>query len=135
VRCFSLSMMRIKSVVIFAALVGLSHQAATTHAPLHPRVTHAVHTTHEPSVHETFSFHYDSSTHKMIILGSHNCYIFTLSEEQRMDVHTVIGMRTLEIKLLPFVDSTTKTEVKMSSLDHHIQQICGHDTLHYYTFN
>ncbi|KAL3855617.1 hypothetical protein ACJMK2_014945 [Sinanodonta woodiana] len=119
-----------KVIIIVASLVCLSYQQ-TTHAPIH---THAPHTSHEPSVHEQFLFHYDYLTHKMVVISNHTCNIFTLSDQEKMDVHTDAGMTALEAKLIPMLDSTTKTVVQMSSLDHHLQQICGKGILHYYTF-
>ncbi|KAK3580363.1 hypothetical protein CHS0354_014841 [Potamilus streckersoni] len=128
--------MRMKCVIIFAALFGLSYQQ-TTHQPHHTHAPHASlapHATHEPNVHEQFIFHYDYLTHKMFVISGHNCYIFTLSDQEKLDVHTDAGMTTLEAKLLPMLDSTTKTEVTKASLDMHSQQLCGKGALHFYTF-
>ncbi|KAL3855615.1 hypothetical protein ACJMK2_014822 [Sinanodonta woodiana] len=124
------------SIFIFAVLIGLSYQH-TTHA-LHTthawHSTLAPHVTHGPSLHNQFVFHYDYITHKMIILSNHNCYIFTLSNEERTQIHTDATMMFLEAKLMLMIATSAKTEVKMFSLDHHLLQICGNGILHYYTF-
>ncbi|KAK3580370.1 hypothetical protein CHS0354_014848 [Potamilus streckersoni] len=115
-----------KFVVVLAALITISY--GQTHAP---------HTgsTHEPSVHQSFSFSYDYHTQKMVVVNHQNCYIFSLTDQEKLDVHTNTGMTTLELKLLPLVHSGTKTEVQKSSLSASIVHACGQNTKHYFTMD
>ncbi|KAK3580371.1 hypothetical protein CHS0354_014849 [Potamilus streckersoni] len=69
----------------------------------------------------------------MVVVNHGNCYIFELSDQEKVDVHTNPGMTALELKLLPMVDSGTKTEVQKSSLEATVVHACGHNIKHYYT--
>ncbi|KAL3855729.1 hypothetical protein ACJMK2_014934 [Sinanodonta woodiana] len=111
-----------KFVIILAALIAFSYGQT-----LHP--------SHEPSVHESFTFFYDYHTHKMMIINHQNCYIFTLTDQQKVDVHTDPGLTALELQLIPLVDSGTKTEVQKSSLEAGVVSACGHSIKHYYTMS
>merc|ERR1712179_525484 len=107
--------------IALSCLVACVLAATTTHKP-HTRATH------EPSEHESVSFHYSPKTHNMIIKQTKgntlNCYVATLTMQQQHDVHTDAGIRSLELKLLSQTGSATA--VQSTSLDDGDVHACGH---------
>ncbi|KAL3855612.1 hypothetical protein ACJMK2_014819 [Sinanodonta woodiana] len=111
-----------RSIIVFCAVIGLSHQ-----------MTNEPPTTREPSVLRSYYFHYDYLTHKMLVHTNRNCFIFMLTAQERMEVHTDYGRTALEVHLLQMITTGTKTEVAKSSLEHSVTQGCGNYIIHYYT--
>ncbi|KAL3855606.1 hypothetical protein ACJMK2_014813 [Sinanodonta woodiana] len=117
-----------KVVVVLAALIAVSY--GQTH---HPHTVTG--STHDPNVHEAFNFFYDFHTQKMMVTNHHNCYVFTLSDREKVDVHNDPGLTAIELKLLQMVDSATKTEVPKSSLEASVVHACGQNVRHYFTMS
>ncbi|KAL3855610.1 hypothetical protein ACJMK2_014938 [Sinanodonta woodiana] len=117
-----------KCIILIATLVGLSYQMSTTHAPVHH-----TRSTHEPTVHQSYTFSYDHVTHKMVVHKERDCYIFMLTDQEKLDVHTDAGLTALEVKFLQLIGTGTKTAAVKSSLEHSIVQACGSLIQHYYT--
>ncbi|KAL3855607.1 hypothetical protein ACJMK2_014814 [Sinanodonta woodiana] len=117
-----------KVVVVLAALIAVSY--GQTH---HPHTVTG--STHEPNVHEAFNFFYDFHTHNMMVINHQKCYIFPLSDQEKLDVHTDSGLTALELKFLPMVGSSTQTEVQKSSLAASVVHACGQNVKHYYTMS
>ncbi|KAL3855608.1 hypothetical protein ACJMK2_014937 [Sinanodonta woodiana] len=125
-----------KLLIVVAVLINLSYQETTVPDVPSTRSTHAPQPTRETSVHHEYRFHYDYVTQKMVLHEGNNCYIFTLNDQEKVDVHTDAGLTNLEIKFMQMIDTGTRTEVTAASLDRHLTLGCGARTLeHYYTIS
>ncbi|KAL3855603.1 hypothetical protein ACJMK2_014810 [Sinanodonta woodiana] len=113
-----------KFVVILAALIAVSYETTAPQA-----------TTHESNEAASIFFYYDYLTHKMALRYGRTCYIFTLTDQQRTQVHTDAGIKALELTLLPLIDSGHKTLVQKSSLSTDLQRACGRNTTLIYTMS
>ncbi|KAL3855736.1 hypothetical protein ACJMK2_014941 [Sinanodonta woodiana] len=113
-----------KCIIILTVLVGLSYQMTTPHN---------IRTTHEPSVTQQYIFHYDYLTHKMVVHKDKNCYIFTLTDQERIDVHTDSGLTALEVQFLTRISANAHTEVTRTSLETSVRTACGFNIQHFYT--
>ncbi|KAL3855604.1 hypothetical protein ACJMK2_014811 [Sinanodonta woodiana] len=111
-----------KLVIILAALIAVSYQQ-----------THSTGPTHEPGESASLFFHYDYVS--MSLRYGHTCYIFTLTDQQRLDVHNDAGMKALELTLLPLIDSGHKTLVQKSDLSAELQRACGRTSTQFYTMS
>jgi len=111
-----------------------AHKTHTTnaHHSTNMHHSHGTHATAEPSEHDLVRFVYEGHSHLMIMMAQKMCYIHTLTDTERSAVHTDVGIRTLELKLLNLLSSGTKTEVMIADQPKAIKNICGH-ALHIYT--
>ncbi|KAK3584391.1 hypothetical protein CHS0354_010166 [Potamilus streckersoni] len=71
----------------------------------------------------------------MSLRYQNTCYIFTLTDQQKLDVHTDAGLKALELKLLPLIDSGHKNVVQKSDLSAELQRACGQSSTHFYTMS
>ncbi|KAL3855735.1 hypothetical protein ACJMK2_014940 [Sinanodonta woodiana] len=127
-------------IIVFVAIISLSYQMTTVHHTIHLTAHHTSHhtngpyTTHEPSITQQYTFHYTQVTQKMFVRKDMNCYIFLLTVQERINVHTDSGLRALEVQFIQMIITGIKTEiVDTSALDHSIRLGCGSSTQHYYT--
>ncbi|XP_052068928.1 uncharacterized protein LOC127708125 [Mytilus californianus] len=82
-------------------------------------MTPTCNTTRYPPVHEiaeieNFIFRYDPSSHVMVAITHHKCYVYRMSDTESVDVHTSHGLHQLETKLITMVDNTSAAYVTMS---------------------
>ncbi|XP_063446627.1 cadherin-23-like [Mytilus trossulus] len=63
---------------------------------------------------EKFMFRYEPNSHVMVAITHHECYVYSMSDTESVDVHTSQGLHQLETKIISMVDSTTATYVTMS---------------------
>ncbi|XP_063402028.1 uncharacterized protein LOC134686291 [Mytilus trossulus] len=107
----------LKAIII--SLVVTQVFCATTMAPdmttkhhnhhHHSHGTHGTRPTREPVEADKHYFKYDPTSHLMMAVNAKACYIYTMSSQESMDVHTVHGLHALEIKLITMIDDATAT--------------------------
>ncbi|XP_071103299.1 uncharacterized protein [Haliotis cracherodii] len=114
-------------IVLIACVVYLA-QAQTTHHPHHTHAihTHAVHTHATPPPHGAFSFAYDKNIGEMVMISKTHCYLWALSDAQKMDIHDPAKIETLEFQLTALASDTTKQTVLTGtqSPDHWVTRHC-----------
>ncbi|XP_067687714.1 uncharacterized protein [Haliotis asinina] len=105
---------------------GHTHQAPAHHT--HPAHTHAV---HRPAVHGSFSFAYDRNIGEMVMVSKTHCYLWALSDAQKMDVHDPAKIEALELQLSALAFNTGKQTVLTGtqSPDHWVSAHCHGRTL------
>ncbi|KAL4236304.1 hypothetical protein ACF0H5_004691 [Mactra antiquata] len=114
-------------VTIFS-IVCLAVSMAATTTTKRPH-THA---TREPSEHDTFRFVYEPHNHLMLVINSHTCYMFTLTDAERISVHSDTGIAALEMKFLSSLGSATLTTPTEDQLDRFLKHGCGGHITNYY---
>ncbi|XP_071130956.1 protocadherin alpha-11-like [Mytilus edulis] len=71
-------------------------------------------TPHNTIASDNFMFRYDSTSHVMVVILQHTCYVYIASDTESVDLHTSHGIHQLEIKLITMVYSTSATYVTLS---------------------
>uniref|UniRef100_A0A194AKH3 Uncharacterized protein n=1 Tax=Pinctada fucata TaxID=50426 RepID=A0A194AKH3_PINFU len=126
----------IKVILVSAFISGCL--AATTMKPHHSHASHASHghhthgvkPTHEPDVHHGYQFHYDHSTHMIVMRVGHKCYLHPMDAQQQMDIHTAHGLVTIEKMLIDKLDMGTQTTMvshdDLMAMGKGVAKYCGH---------
>ncbi|XP_071103297.1 uncharacterized protein [Haliotis cracherodii] len=104
-------------IVLIACVVYLAqittHHPHATHIAHHPHAvhTHAVHTHATPPPHGALLFSYDKNIGEMVMISKTHCYLWALSDAQKMDIHDPAKIETLEFQLAALASDTTKQTV------------------------
>ncbi|XP_060570680.1 uncharacterized protein LOC132728968 [Ruditapes philippinarum] len=125
----------IKEAIIVTAFCAVSVWSATAPSPATTKATHHHHhsrATLEPAAHESFKFVYEPHMHKMVVVTGHECYVFSLSDAERADVHTDAGMKALELKLLTALSTNAVVTTTKEDLDAKAAHICGRHITTFY---
>ncbi|XP_045157189.1 uncharacterized protein LOC123523592 [Mercenaria mercenaria] len=126
--------------IIIASILCVSYVTAmtTTHKPHHghhhSNTTHRPHsnTTREPGEKDSFRFVYEPHTQQMVVVNVHDCYVFSLSDSEKVAVHTDAGIRALELKLLSALSTSAVVTTTKDQLNPHAAHLCGgHATAFY----
>lgn len=94
---------------------------------------HHSHPTAEPTEHDTYKFVYEPQTHKMVIVTGKECYVFSLTDAERVSVHTDAGIKAIELRLLTAITSNAVVATTKDQLDTKSAHICGGHTTTFYT--
>ncbi|KAL4236313.1 hypothetical protein ACF0H5_004700 [Mactra antiquata] len=116
-------------VTIFSILcLAIAMAATTTTTTKRPHT----HPTWEPTEHDTFKFVYEPRNHLMLVINSNTCYMFTLTDAERVSVHSDTGIAALEMKFLSSLGTATLTAPTEDQMDKFLRHACGGHINTYY---
>ncbi|XP_046358848.2 uncharacterized protein LOC124136845 [Haliotis rufescens] len=120
-----LKIVLIASVVYLAQAQTHTHHAHVTHASHAPH-THPTHTHGTPPPHGNFAFSYDKATGELVMISKTHCYLWALSDAQKMDIHDPAKVEAIEFQLVALASDTTKQTVLTGthSQDHLLATHC-----------
>ncbi|XP_033739764.1 uncharacterized protein LOC117327049 isoform X1 [Pecten maximus] len=95
---------------VLACMVAITCAMTTTKAPHqhHNHNTthhHGHHGTHPPPIGEGFVFKYDHTSHRMVVVSHHQCWIYNPSDDEKNNIADIHVLRNLEAKLIQLIDS------------------------------
>eukprot|EP00105_Crassostrea_gigas_P002807 XP_011415466.1 PREDICTED: uncharacterized protein LOC105319567 [Crassostrea gigas] len=91
--------------------VGMTTTAQHGHHHSHHTHLHGHHSkpTHEPSISESFVFHFDAMTHTLAVRTNRHCYLYMLTADQQTSVHTSTGLHAIEKSIIDMIDTNSPT--------------------------
>ncbi|XP_052797744.1 uncharacterized protein LOC128229888 [Mya arenaria] len=130
---------------VYAVTLIAACWAATTVSNTHSTHAHTTHVTREPTESETIFFQYNSHTHHLLIKThkqkqGYYCYIYALTDDERVQVHTDSGLRAIEMHLLTLL-TYAHTIDDVSTIKTSDVRMCSHFNAHavnitdFYTLN
>lgn len=99
--------MTLFAVIVFCTISIITGTTTKAHHGHHHHTANPIGSTKEPIEKEDFSFKYDPVSHVMVAKTHQVCYIYKMTQQEIVDVHTTHGLRTLEIKMLQAIDDGT----------------------------
>ncbi|XP_067686811.1 uncharacterized protein [Haliotis asinina] len=102
--------------VLIASCVYLA-QSQDVHPSPHDPHSHPPHPSHPPHGHPSppphgaFGFSYDEDSGEMVMVSQTHCYLWALSDAQKMDVHDPAKIEALEFQLVALASDTSKQTV------------------------
>ncbi|XP_052282475.1 uncharacterized protein LOC127879573 [Dreissena polymorpha] len=113
-----------KTIGAFVCVIALCY-AATTHRP---------HGGHDHNEQDSATFQYVGSTQHLLVQwypdkSTYNCYIVSLTDVEKAQVHTDAGMRAVEIRVLGQLSQAALVH-DASTLNSHDVHACGHGKNH-----
>ncbi|XP_071103300.1 uncharacterized protein [Haliotis cracherodii] len=94
-------------IVLIASVVYLAQAQNTDHThPTHPPNNHG-----SLAPHGVFGFHYERDAGEMVMVSQTHCYLWALSDAQKMDILDPVKIEALEFQIVALASDTTKQTV------------------------
>merc|ERR1711894_8142 len=135
---------KMNAIAVLFSVFALAN--AMTTLPHHGHHNHGGHT-HEPDEKDSIQFAYDHTNHQMAAMLGHQCYLYTVTPQEQIDVHTHTGLLSLEFQIMHMIENlaaqTTMpmttvlpTTIIMRAVHHNIHSghLC-HDAKHVVNLN